>query len=170
MPRFTRASNLLTNAMRVAGGGGSEGSSGPRGAVFRTPRALARLAFGRASFVEPAAAVRVTIETLHALAPAYPMVCRLAVFSARQRDQREESRSRVAAYNAAVSEECQRLQVIAFDPIIETERRGGSYVLLPDQLHADLATRRLVSVICAEYVVEALATRQPADEGRDSGP
>jgi hypothetical protein len=143
------------DAGRSAGGGGVEGTSGIRGLLYRIPRAAARLLFGRATFIPEDVALASTMACLHALASRGPLVVRLAHAFARDEAQMPVVAAKVAAYNAAVRAECATLGVLCFDPEHEVTVLGAAYTMLPDRLHPDEATRRVLGRVAASYLARA---------------
>jgi hypothetical protein len=142
-------------AGRSAGGGGIEGTSGLRGLLYRLPRAIARLLFGRATFIPEDVALASTITCLRTLASRRPLVVRLAHAYARDEAQLPAIVEKVAAYNATVRAECDKLGVPCFDPEHEVTGLGVAYRMLPDRLHPDETTRRILGRVAASYLGKA---------------
>jgi hypothetical protein len=169
-PRFYRHFDRIANASLSASGGGTEGSASFRGLLFRLPRSLAGLVFGRAPLCDPEVARKATVETLEQLSCRWPVVCRLAFAASRQAGQALAVRKQVAQYNAAMATECERLGLPYYEPAQEALKFGVNYAMGPDGLHADLASRRAAALVAARYLVQALESKGTlTDSERKSG-
>ncbi len=73
LPLLYQVIDRVGNLGRAIAGGGTEGAPSLRGQIFRAPRALAKLAFGRASLVPPRVAEESTRQTLVLLSGEWPV-------------------------------------------------------------------------------------------------
>lgn len=158
--RSRRAYDLvtrLTGPALKAAGGGSEGTSSLRGALFRLPRAAATRVLGSAPFIPPDVAREATSATLEALhGRGQRTVCRLAYPNSRQAAQAASVRRLVEEYNVAVEAVCERLGIPSFRPEETVETTGRNYAMLPDGLHSTLETRQITAAAAADFAVRVL--------------
>lgn len=164
--RSRRAYDLMTRltgpALKAAGGG-SEGSSSLRGALFRLLRSIATLVLGSAPFIPPEVARDSTVATLEALhSRGQPTVCRLAYPNSRQAAQAAGVRRLVEEYNVAIEAACERLGIPSFRPEETVEATGRNYVMLPDGLHSTPETRRITAAAAADIAVRVLGLPSPS--------
>ncbi len=145
---------------KAAAGGAAEGSGSLRGGLFRIPGAAAARLIGTAPLVDPAVALRATLESLESVAAAAPglrVVCRLANGHFQHAGQAREIERRTLLYNDTVREACGRLGIPVYDQRQAIVGLGWDYVLSPDGLHTDLDTLVRAAKVAADQVRAAVA-------------
>jgi hypothetical protein len=162
-PLFPLAEKLSHGA-KDAAGGGAEGGTGLRGALFRAPRAAARLVFGQASPIDVDTAYRATTELFNTLPGlGLPVLVRLSVGNVQQDSQRARARRMSQEYNEFVKGLCATASIPWWDIRADL---GERYRLAYDGLHADLPTRTCEAERIAEFTLRALGLRQADPESR----
>ena len=156
--RLARLAVPFVGAVRSAAGGGTEGSSGARGLIFRFPRKVGRQVFGAAPLVTPEAALQAVDSTIRMLEKRCGgrLLVVLSSGTPQVRESAERTARLIEGFNDAVSAICEALGVRYVHPARCLAGRGADYVLHRDGVHADLQTRRHLSEALAGELLVVL--------------
>jgi hypothetical protein len=153
-------------AVGRAVGGGVEGADSARGLLFRAPRALGKLVFGSAPMIDPSEAFAATSALFEYLEdkPDLRVVCALATGNYQQAEQGAVIRERTRSYNELLVRECDLRGYPWIDIRAAIAERGWPYVLAPDRLHEDEASRSHFAELLSDMVLAALGSHSPFGE------
>ncbi len=170
-PRAYPLALRLSQAIKIAAGGGSEGSGGPRGLIFRLPRLLGLRLIGAEPGLSVDSAVRCATETIDALVrfEDAPLACRLSFPVPFYRDTLAEHLRRVECFNRAIAAHCRERRVPYYALQDAMEAIGERPTSISDGVHPDRRTQQFDMGLMAVRVAEALGiagAAQPSSKAR----
>jgi hypothetical protein len=157
-PAFYWAFSAAMEGLKAMGGSRLNGTDGPRGALFRLPRDLARRLIG--SEVEQP--VEVSLDLAHNILDALlrieetVLICSMPKFFWSEPDA-EWCRQQTRVAEVDLRAYCEQRHIPVFDLLRSLEARGASPGLAPDGIHLDTETNRFEAALIADAVREALA-------------
>lgn len=157
-PWLYAAALAFSSKLKTVAGGGTDGSDGARGLLYRLPYRLARAVIGAEPAIAVPDAIRCTNETIDSLARSEDVafVCRVALPSPYYRDWEAESRSRVKEFNAAVTQHCETRRTPSYDLVLEMAGEGRSPGFRDPGPHLDRPTREFDMKVMAGLLASSL--------------
>lgn len=159
-PQLFEASLRLSRMIKVIAGGGSEGSGGPRGLVFRLPRRLVAKVLGASPICPLDDAIRLTEQTIDSLVrlEELALVCRGGVANPMYAEAAREHRRRVDVFNRALSVHCQERRVPFYVLQSEMSAAGHPIRFLGDGGHLSRFTREFDMEKAAAHLAASLVS------------
>jgi len=158
LPALYGFSLRLSKGLKALAGGGSEGSPGVRGLLFRIPQRIVRFLIGADPSIDVTSATRCASETIEALVRTEALTTAVRVGPAvpAHRHRLAEHHRRMRQFNAPVTALCDRRRVPWYDLDAALDAAGRRTGFVPDGVHQDLPTRSFDMELMASTLAAAV--------------
>ncbi len=166
-PRLYRLVLRVSARLKLFAGGFHEGAPGPRGWLFRLPRAVAARVLGMEPDVAIDDAIQCTKDTIDALLrqERVAVVCQLPDLVLPSRRPNRSHRERIDRFRAELAAYCAGRHVPLVDRAAGAEAAGLKSLLSRHTTYASADLRAIEAALIASAVLQALAAESPAPAG-----